>query len=405
MTVTPASDLPSEVDVLIIGAGPAGTAAATTLARAGASVVLADQAAFPREKVCGDALVPDALAALRRLNLLAPVQAAMKRMRGLRVYVPDGSFVSLDAELGCVQRSELDAILLEASVAAGASALVPARVVSPLSDGPLVVGAAFECRGQRVDVRARTTILATGAAAKPLQLFGLCTRSEATATAARRYYQVPEAIAASFDHLCISYDRSICPGYGWLFPGPSGVFNVGVGYFYDSPRLPDERNLRVLFERFLSTFEPARALVSAGTPLSPLRGAPLRTGLSGTQLAAPGVLVVGEAAGLTYPFSGEGIGKALESGMLAAEVILSTTADAATIARTYGIRVREAYQRRYQAYKLVQDLLARPWVANFVARRARAKPRLHRALEGVLTERLDPSAVFSVSGVLKCLLP
>jgi geranylgeranyl reductase family protein len=392
---------------LIIGAGPAGTAAAYSLARRGARVVLADQSTFPREKVCGDALVPDALAALARLGLKAPVAARMKRMQGIRVYVPDGSFVSLEAELGCLPRMVLDDVLLQAATAAGADVWTPARVVAPVVEGGKVVGAEF-MRGtdEPIEVRATATLIATGAAAKPLQLFGLCKRSEASATAARRYYRVPEPLAQSFDFLCIAYEKSICPGYGWVFPGPDGVFNIGVGYFYDSPRRPTETNVRLLLERFLQTFPPARELVAVSTPITPLRGAPLRTALRGARVSAPGVLVIGEAAGLTYPFSGEGIGKALESGMLAADVIADhAEADAAAVAEAYRVALHSTYDSRFRAYKLAQDWLSRPWVANFVAKRARANPGLRRALEGVLTEQLDPRTIFSPTSLIRVLLP
>ncbi len=395
-----------DTDVLIIGAGPAGSAAACSLARSGARVVLADQSTFPREKVCGDALVPDALAALARLGLKSAVAARMKRMQGMRVYVPDGTFVSLEAELGCLPRMVLDDLLLQAATAAGADVLTPARVVAPVVERGKVLGAVFAREtDESIEVRATTTLLATGAAAKPLRMFGLCTRSEASATAARCYYRVPEPMAQSFNYLCIAYEQSICPGYGWLFPGPDGVFNVGVGYFYDSPRRPAETNVRLLLERFLRTFPPARELVAVSTPLTPLRGAPLRTALRGASVSAPGVLVIGEAAGLTYPFSGEGIGKALESGMLAADVIVEHAgADADTVAEAYRLALHSAYDSRFRAYKLVQDWLSRPWVANFVATRARANPRLRGALEGVLTEQIDPRSVFSPGGLIRGLL-
>ena len=119
----------------------------------------------------------------------------------------------------------------------------------------------------------------------------------------------------------ISYDRTICPGYGWIFPGPDHIFNVGIGYFYDGKRPLPDRNVRTLLDRFLTHFPPARTLMQHGQPLTPLKGAPLRTRLNGAQLARPGLMVIGEAAGTTYSFTGEGIGKAMASGLLAAEVI------------------------------------------------------------------------------------
>jgi flavin-dependent dehydrogenase len=170
-------------------------------------------------------------------------------------------------------------------------------------------------------VAASTTILATGAASDVLERFGMCVRTAPSAAAARQYVQVDERTARDHDFLRVAYAAGVCPGYGWLFPGPGGVFNVGVGYAYDAP--PRERNIRRLLERFLTSFPPAIELMRAAISVGPLKGAPLRMAMKGARLSRPGLLVVGEAAGLTYSFSGEGIGKALQSGILAANAATS----------------------------------------------------------------------------------
>jgi 2-polyprenyl-6-methoxyphenol hydroxylase-like FAD-dependent oxidoreductase len=107
-------------EVLVIGAGPAGTAAAITLASRGVDVVLVDQADFPRDKICGDALIPDALAALERLGVLPAVQARASCAERVQVFAPDGSDLMLDGRIRCLPRVELDELMLGHARRAGA---------------------------------------------------------------------------------------------------------------------------------------------------------------------------------------------------------------------------------------------------------------------------------------------
>ena len=386
------------VDALVIGAGPAGSAAAITLAGAGRDVVMVDRAAFPRDKVCGDALIPDALKALARLGLREAVLRCSRVLDGVRVYAPDGQFVDVSGECACIPRLTVDEVLRSAAVKAGARFLPNVDVKGALVDGERVVGADLGASELRADV----TLLATGAAAEPLKRFGVCHRIAPSATAARIYVRTDEAFAREARHLCISYDAAICPGYGWIFPGPDATFNVGVGFFYDGKARPQARlsdrklNTRELLHRFLDTFPPAKDLMSRAIDITELKGAPLRTALCGSALARPGLLVVGEAAGLTYSFSGEGIGKALESGIIAAETILRGDG-----AETYAARIRAAFGPRFRGYKLAQDWLARPRLANFLARRARKSPFVRRELSGLFQETSDPRRLFSAAGMLR----
>jgi geranylgeranyl reductase family protein len=297
-------------DVLVIGAGPAGAAAARVLAASGRDVLLVDRCEFPRDKICGDGLIPDALAALERLGVATSVLAHSRASSAVRVYAPNGTHVSAAIDLGCVPRQRLDALLREAAVSAGARFLAPFTLVGALDDGGRVAGAQLRDKrtGVALAVEAAFTILATGAAAQPLETFGVCERRTPSAIAARIYVRVPRELSASIRHFSISYDRRICPGYGWIFPGPDDVFNVGVAYFTDSRHNGSPHNLRELLARFLATFPPARDLMAVSRQLGDVRGAPLRTALSGSARARPGLLVVGVAGGHTYAFTGEGLG-------------------------------------------------------------------------------------------------
>lgn len=399
-----------DTDVLVIGAGPAGSAAACALARAGLRVLLVDRHAFPRDKVCGDALIPDALEAIQRLGLEARILARATRLRHLRIYAPDGTSFALEAELACVPRRVLDDELRQAAVEAGARFEAPWTATEARIDGDTIIGARFRgpVTARTLDVTAPVTLLATGAAVEPLEIFSVCERRAASAMAARVYYEVAPEVADAFDHLCISFDRAITPGYGWIFPGPDRVFNVGVGCFEDGRRRPRVRNLRAIFDAFVASFPPAADLAARSRRLTPLKGAPLRTAMTGARLARPGLLVIGEAAGLTYSFSGEGIGKAIESGLMAADLVsgalLSDGGDPARLADAYTARLMDQFTDRFRAYKIAQAWLSSPVLANFFAWRARSGRYAREQMEGLLAETTDPRGLFSVAGLLRAVL-
>jgi geranylgeranyl reductase family protein len=392
----------------VIGAGPAGSAAASELAAAGVEVTLVDRGDTGRDKVCGDALIPDALAALGRLGVRDEVLRSARRLDRFRLYAPNETYAEVCGACAVLPRRALDDAVRGAATSKGAR-FVPGLVAAgPIADAGTVQGARFTTReGGETRIRARLTILATGAAAKPLQQFGVATRTAASATAARMYFEVDAETDRAFDHLCVSFDRAICPGYGWIFPGPDRIFNVGVGYFYDTAK-PPVTNLRALLDRFLTTFAPARRLAATARPTGPLRGAPLRTGLQGARLSLPGLLVVGEAAGTTYSLTGEGIGKSIETGLVAAEVAAAGLRrprfDAAAVAREYAARLERAYGGKFLAYRAAQRVASHPRIVNLLARRANEGRYVRRQLEAMWNDTADPRVLLSPLGIVRALL-
>lgn len=392
--------IPSSCDVLIIGAGPAGSAAARVLAAAGVDVVLADQRTFPRDKVCGDGLISDALGALDLLGIRDAVLQRAAHANELRVYAPGGQYVSLRGRYACVPRAVLDDFLVKAAIDAGARFASSATAVAPVIGDGAVAGARFTADGTAFDVRARVTLLATGANATALDAFGLHVPLKPMGVAGRAYVEASLEVARRFPHLTIAYDREWCPGYGWIFPSPPNRFNVGVGLF--GPR--NAGRLREFWQAFRSRFAPAREILAASREVVPFRGAPLRTGLTGAEFGRPGLLVVGEAAAATYPATGEGIGKAMESGILAAQMLLERGDATAALHEAYGAEFRRRFVPRYRAYAVAQRWASSPLMLNLLAWRANAGRFVRQELEALVDERGDASALFSPTGLFKALL-
>jgi geranylgeranyl reductase family protein len=387
--------------VLIVGAGPAGSAAAIVLARAGLRVVLTDARTFPRDKVCGDGLISDALAALATLGIRDRVLRMAAAGPAFCIQPPWGRLVSLSGEFACLPRERLDALLVETAREAGAQVLCGATGAGPVLEAARVQGARVTAAGGGGTIRAPVTLLATGANATALKAFGLAASSQPSAVAGRAYYEAPPALVEEFRGLIIGYDRDWCPGYGWIFPSPGGRFNIGVGLF---TRAAGERRLRDFWEAFISRFPVAARIVRASKALGPFRGAPLRTALAGASFGRAGLLTIGEAASLTYAATGEGIGKAMESGILAARLAVEALGGhrpLETLHAAYERQFTDAFALRYHAYSVAQAWAANPLVLSLLAARTNAGTFARQELEDLLAERGDARRLFSKRGLLK----
>ena len=408
------ADLPSHCDVLVVGAGPSGAACAQLLARAGVDVVLVDQHDFPRDKICGDGLIPDAHHALERLGVYAEVMAAARQMPALGCIGPRGGRVDVPGRVAMLPRFELDDIVCRAAVRAGARLHTPWRFDAPLVEGEQVVGALLRQGDQARELRARWVVLATGALPQPLLAAGMCTRRAPSGIGLRAYVK-NDAMVDRIRTLEVVWDKRTAPGYGWIFPAPGGRFNIGVGIGNTeagsdatTAKMKDV-NLRRVFDSFCEFHEPARELMRTGTLEGGIKGAPLRFSLTGARHARPGLLVTGEAAGSTYAFTGEGIGKALETGMLAAEALLAAPdgvppGDSPAVPARYAASLA-ALKPRFDLYERANQINAHPWLADLVIWRARHSPRLLRKMSGVLEETSNPGNLISARGLLKVFFP
>ncbi|HSF23435.1 MAG TPA: geranylgeranyl reductase, partial [Blastocatellia bacterium] len=198
------------------------------------------------------------------------------------------------------------------------------------------------------------------------------------------------------------YDKSIAPGYAWIFPVGDGEFNVGCGVAYGGRRGAPV-NLREAFQLFITSFPIAAELVRHAGSISPIRGAMLRCGLTGTQPCGPGnTLVLGEAIGATFPFTGEGIGKAMETGEIAAEVAHQAlaTGEMSRLGE-FPDRIRDELSHKFLGYRIAENWFSRPWLNDFVAGRIRRSRFLQELVAGIVNETVDPREVFSLRGMLR----
>ena len=196
----------------------------------------------------------------------------------------------------------------------------------------------------------------------------------------------------------------------WSSPAPGGLFNIGAGLTGSHIQQRDGKgrmqdvNLRGMFDAFCDIYAPARELMASGTLLGAVKGAPLRCSMLGARWSRPGLLVTGEAAGSTYAFSGEGIGKAMETGMLAAEALLHE-----------GWHDDEATRQRYEAtlaqlkprfdlYETASHVNHHPWLADLVVWRAQRSLRIRNRLSSMLEEKQNPGRLFTLRGMTKLLL-
>ncbi len=364
----PISDITkSDWDVIIAGAGPAGGAAAASLASCGASVLLVDRAKFPREKICGDALVPEAMAALDRIGLREIVSAHAITLPGYTMVSPSGATVDLKSPVTLLQRRALDSLISAKAVSNGA-----VFVHGQFQNAERLPDGDMECTFGDRKLRSKILIAAPGADVSSLRSLGFAFQfSKPEGVAIRRYYRSSGGPARPYFFL----KEAFLPGYAWIFPLGDNYYNVGCGTFLTQSKKMDA-SLMKAFEEFLEEDPVARKLVTQSSEMTPVRGASLRCGLPSTQHALQGrIMLAGEAIGTTITGWGEGVSKAMETGLLAAEVAQSAlAAKDFNKLQDYPKRLAAEIKPDIDRHSRVTSLFNRTWTANLLVNVAKFAP-------------------------------
>jgi menaquinone-9 beta-reductase len=395
---------PEDREVVVAGAGPAGCAAAIFLRQLGHDVLLLDAARFPRDKVCGESVSPEAWRLLDRLGAAGAVRAlAPGPVRGMQITAPDGTRFAgrypQDREPGfALARIHLDAALLAAARAAGVDVREGARVVEALRDGPAVVGVAVAGpeAAPPSRIRGRLVVGADGRHGRVARGLGLLhEHARLRRFAVRGHFEGMQGLAQLGEmHVAVG---------GYCGVAPLSETRANVAFVLDlSEMRAAGGDLGAFYAETLRRRWPglherlARArLLAPPRAIGPLALVARRTSL-------PGLLLVGDAAGFFDPFTGEGITLALRSAEIAAEVGHARLVGGAPL-EEYEARREAATRDKFRVNRLLQRLIGWPSLANAVARRLASRPELANRLVRIAGDIVPAREAFGPSIILALL--
>jgi menaquinone-9 beta-reductase len=441
-----------DADVIVVGAGPGGSSAAYHLARAGLDVLLLEKSTFPREKVCGDGLTPRAVKQLMGMGITLEPAGGWFPNKGIRI-IGGGARIELDwPELssypgfGLVRtRRGFDEIVARAAQQAGARLAEGVTVTGPVLDeetgritGVTVrdTAAAGQARdgaatgdgvvtgdgavtgdreatgdgaaGDERTYRARLVVAADGNSSRLSLAMGLRKRDDRPlGVAIRTYYTSPRHDDDYLETWLELWDgNALLPGYGWIFGVGDGTSNVGLGLLNTSASF-GHIDYRAMLRRWLESM-PAEWGYAEENRIAPVRGAALPMGFNRTPHYTRGLLLVGDAGGMVNPFNGEGISSAMESGEIAAQVIIQALArpDQASTElalQGYPQALKDAYGGYYTLGRKFVGAIGHPWVMRFATRHGLPRPTLMRFTMKLLANLTEPRGGDAADRVINAL--
>jgi geranylgeranyl reductase family protein len=357
-------------DLLVIGGGPAGAAAAYWAADQGLDVVVVERKSFPREKTCGDGLTPRAVKQINDMGL-ADQLAKFHRFDGLRT-VAHGRTIELHwpqhpiyPDYGyVVRRCELDTFVAENAVQHGATLRQHTEAIQPLLRNGLLIGALVKDHetGTIEEIHARYVVVADGSNSRFGRALGSSRdRTYPQGIAIRGYFESPRHDDPWIESALDVRDRNgnSMPGYGWIFPVGNGTINVGIGLL-STFRDYKSVNTTHLLREFAATM-PSYWGIDPESPIAPPTGGRLPMAGSVGPKVGPNWLLVGDAAGSINPFNGEGIDYAYETGRLAARLVAEAVQTGNGLAlQQYTQILDDEFRLYFKVARLFSKLIGRP---------------------------------------------
>ncbi|MGZ8763451.1 MAG: geranylgeranyl reductase family protein [Acidimicrobiia bacterium] len=362
-----------DVDLLVVGAGPAGTSAGITARKHGLDVLVVDKAGFGRDKTCGDGLTAAALRSLEALGLpLDDLAPAFAPVGSASLVSPSGRKVELPLPKGLghhavvVPRAELDAALVALARRRGVVVREHSPVVG-LKEESDVTGVVAEL-GDGSVVRAAWVVAADGHYSPTRKLL----RPDAVPalgewSAFRQYFR-----GVDDPKLWVLFEEDLLPGYAWVFPLPGGRANVGFGVLR-GPGV-DGKSIKATWRDLLTRDSLRSVLGPNAEPEATHRAWPIPTAYDPDRLVDGRVLFTGDAASVVDPLTGEGIAQAIETGVLAAEAVTR----GGNVGAHYRSSVHRNVGRDLRFAQMLQRLLSRPIGARAAMRAADLTPWTRR---------------------------
>ncbi|WP_343998215.1 geranylgeranyl reductase family protein [Streptomyces thermocarboxydovorans] len=405
----PLSD--NTADVIVVGAGPAGSTTAYHLARAGLDVLLLEKTEFPREKVCGDGLTPRAVKQLVAMGIDISEEAGWLRNKGLRI-IGGGVRLQLDwpdlasfPDYGLVRkRDDFDEQLARQAQKAGARLYERCNVSAPVVDdrtGRITgVRAKLGEDKREVTFHAPLVVAADGNSTRLSLAMGLHRREDRPmGVAVRTYFTSPRHDDDYLESWLELWDRRgpqdrLLPGYGWIFGMGDGTSNVGLGVLNTSEAFK-ELDWREVLKAWCASM-PEDWGYTPENMTGPIRGAALPMAFNRQPHYTRGLLLVGDAGGLVNPFNGEGIAYAMESGQIAADVIVQAQARATPAQREIALQrypriLKDTYGGYYTLGRAFVKLIGNPKIMQIAAQRGLTHPMLMRFTLKLLANLTDPT--------------
>lgn len=418
-------------DVIVVGAGPGGSATAAYLAQHGLDVLLLEKSTFPRDKICGDGLTPRAVRELINLGVSTRPEDGWHRTRGLRI-VGGGVRMELDwpgnetfPSYGLVRtRMDLDETLARHAERRGARLLQGMNVSGPILDHrdhivgvtAKVMGDNGRATGETREFRARVVVAADGNSSRLSLAMDRPKRDDRPmGVAVRSYFSTPrhddEYLESWLELWAKDEDggRQLMPGYGWIFPLGDGTANVGLGIL-DTFKDFGSFDSREVMRRWVAEM-PEEWGFSEETRLAPIRGAALPMCFNRQPLYERGLLLVGDAGGMVNPFNGEGIAEAMEAGRYGAEIIASALARATpgeteAVLHAYPKVMKDALGGYFMLGKQFATLIGQPEIMRLAVRYGLPRKALMRLLIKIMANlpqerggRLDDRVINALSRI------
>lgn len=396
----------SDADVIVVGAGPSGSATSYYLAQQGLKVLLLEKTEFPREKVCGDGLTPRSVKQLLDMGIEPTEENGWIKNKGLRIIAGKHRLELKWPELesfpnyGLIRtRHDFDQILAKRAEQVGVDLRQNTRVLGPIRDDQTgrIVGVNAKTTAGNVSYRAPFVVAADGVSARMALAIGVQRQeNRPMGVAVRTYYKSPRTNDDFMESWLELWDEDkLLPGYGWIFGVGDGTSNVGLGILDSSPAF-QSIDYKDLLKKWLEQ-TPHEWGYRDENMVGEIRGAALPMGFNRQPFYTQGLILVGDSGGMVNPFNGEGIAYAMESGRVAAEVIAEAAKAQNEFAREkmlhqYPALMKERLGGYYTLGRVFVKLIGNPEVMKIATKYGLGYDRLMKFTLKLLANLTDPNS-------------